>query len=153
MLVDNISSVARITEFAKVVYGFGVKNMVLTHVYGSAAQQGVPEAFRIALKYSSSLIVLPTIKDALELLKPDHILVIRRPSAQVKSITEFINIDGRVLLVVDGSDQDIRVEGNNVDYVAPTRYDIGNLGQLALALCTLVGECANVKHKESTGGV
>ncbi|KUO82971.1 MAG: hypothetical protein AT709_04365 [Caldivirga sp. MG_3] len=153
VLVDNTSSVARVVEFAKVVYGFGVKNLVLTHVYGSAAQQGIPEAFKISLKYSSSLIILPTIRDALDLFKPDHVLVIRRPSPQVKPLTDFINIDGRVMLAVDGSDQDIRVEGSNVSYVAPVKYDIGNIGQLTLALCTLMGGCLNVQHQGSTQGL
>ncbi|ABW01493.1 RecB-family nuclease [Caldivirga maquilingensis] len=141
VLIDNVSSVARVVEFAKVAYGFGVKNLVLTHVYGSAAQQGVPEAFKIALKYSSSLVVLPTIKDAVDLFKPDNILVIRRPGPQVKPLTEFMNINGRVMLAVDGSDQDIRIEGSNVNYVTSITRDVGNLGQLAIALCLLMSEC------------
>jgi RecB-family nuclease len=49
VLVDNTSSVARVVEFAKVVYGFGVKNLVLTHVYGSAAQQGFRRPLRFRL--------------------------------------------------------------------------------------------------------
>ncbi|MFP3302098.1 MAG: hypothetical protein RXN84_06685, partial [Caldivirga sp.] len=64
-----------------------------------------------------------------------------------------INIDGRVMLAVDGSDQDIRVEGSNVSYVAPVKYDIGNIGQLTLALCTLMGGCLNVQHQGSTQGL
>lgn len=150
VLVDNVSSVARVVEFAKVVYGFGVKNLVLTHVYGSAAQQGVPEAFKIALKYSSSLVVLPTIKDAVDLFKPDNILVIRRLGPQVKPLTEFMGINGRVMLAVDGSDQDIRIEGSNVNYITPITRDIGNLGQLTIALCLLMSECSSSTLKDLT---
>ncbi|MGC8570482.1 RecB-family nuclease [Caldivirga sp.] len=141
VLIDNVSSVARAVEFAKVVYGFGIKNLVLTHVYGSAAQQGVPEAFKIALRYSSSLIVLPTIKDAVDLFKPDNILIIRRIGPQVKPLAEFISISGRIMLAVDGSDQDIRIEGNNINYITPITHDIGSLGQLTIALCFLMSKC------------
>ena len=140
VVVDNTSSIARVVEFAKVTYGFGIKNLVLTHVYGSAAQQGVPEAFKVALRYSANLIILSTIKDALSVLNPSHVIVLRRPGPQVRHISE-LKPEGRVVVIVDGSDQDIKVDAPNVAYAYAVDGDVGGIAQLAVALCILTGRC------------
>lgn len=145
VVIDNISSVSRIIEFAKVVYGFGIKNLIFTHVYGSAAQQGIPEVFKLALKYSTSLIILSTLKDALELVRPDHVIAIRRPSLKAKDIRDLTGIEGKVAVIVDGSDQDIKVEWPSVHDIT-TGYDIGNVGQLAITLYLLAGGRGNARR-------
>ncbi len=79
VVVNNVSSITRMLDFVRMVYGFGVKNLVLTRVYGAAAQQGVGgEAFKIAVRHSASLLVLPDALDAINLLAPDRVVVLRR---------------------------------------------------------------------------
>ncbi len=73
-VIHNPASVQKLLDAVKVSLGFGIKTIIVTKAVGTAAQQGVPEAFRLVLRSGATLIVLPDIKDAIELLHPDSIL-------------------------------------------------------------------------------
>ncbi len=73
-VIHNPASVQKLLDAVKVSLGFGLKTIVVTKAVGTAAQQGVPEAFRLVLRSGgATLIVLPDIKDAVELLHPDSV--------------------------------------------------------------------------------
>lgn len=74
--LHNVTSSQRLIDFARVVFNFNVKYLVVTKVSGTAAQVGVPEVSRLAFKNNKSLIILPDLKDAIELLRPKETFLI-----------------------------------------------------------------------------
>ncbi len=135
-VIHNPASVQKLLDAIKASLGFGVKTIVITKAVGSAAQQGVPEAFRLVLKSGATLIVLPDIKDAVELLKPDHVYFLGvkgEPMGDVK---------GRTLLVVQASDQQFMPSELNLGrQVKVIGRDVGSTALLTLALNKLLGIC------------
>ncbi len=134
-VVHNVSSVPRMVEYARIAIGFGFKTVVYSRVFGSAAQQGIGEVFKMALRHNSSILILPDIGDVIELLKPDTALFIARPG---KGATRFSTgmIRGRTIIVANGSDmpfieEDVRGKGA---LVYAEDADIGSLGQFAILL-------------------
>lgn len=106
VVLNNVSSPQRLLDTVKVVLSAKqqeVKALVITKASGMAAQAGVPDASRVTYKQGKPLIVLPTLKDAIELLKPDDILIY----AAVEDAEDLNNITiegNRIMIVVDGSD-------------------------------------------------
>lgn len=68
--LHNVTSSQRLIDFARVVFSFDIKYLVITKVSGTAAQVGIPEVSKLAFKNNKSVIILPDLKDAVELLKP-----------------------------------------------------------------------------------
>ncbi len=106
VVLNNVSSPQRLLDTVKVVLSAKqpeVKALVITKASGMAAQAGVPDASRMTYKQGKPLIVLPALKDAIELLKPEDILIY----AAVEGAEDLNNtsIQGkRIMIVVDGSD-------------------------------------------------
>jgi len=71
--IHNVTSSQRLIDFAKLIFGLNFSHLVVTKVGGTAAQAGVPEIGRLALKQGKSLIVLPDLKDAITLLSPNAV--------------------------------------------------------------------------------
>ncbi len=77
IVAHNAGSVQRLIDVARVAYAFDeVKLLVATKPYGAAAQSGVPEVQKMALKRGKGFMVLPGIEDAAELLKPQRIYTV-----------------------------------------------------------------------------
>lgn len=140
VVVNNVSSVTRLLDFVKMIYGFGVRNLVLTRVYGAAAQQGIGEAFKVALKYSSSLLVLPDVSDAINLLVPDKIIVLKRRGEASTDLMSAVEGAGKIMIIVDGSDQETRAPNSIAAY--STQFNVGGLAMLAIGLDKLM-QCLN----------
>ncbi|MFP3297190.1 MAG: RecB-family nuclease, partial [Vulcanisaeta sp.] len=120
----------------KVSLGFGVRTIVVTKAVGSAAQQGIPEAFRLVMRVGASLIVLPDIRDAVELLKPDHIYFLSTKGEIMG------DLNGRVLLIVQASDQQFMPSELNLGrQVRVLGRDVGSTALLTLALNKILGSC------------
>lgn len=75
-VLHNVSSVQRVVDMARLSYSLGLDTLVVTKAYGGAAQSGVPEAMRLALKLGKSLVVLPELRDAVNLLSPSQVLAV-----------------------------------------------------------------------------
>ena len=84
--------------------GQELKALVVTRASGLAAQAGLSEASRMLYRMGKPLIILPTLKDALELLKPDKTLIYLpgEPDNYLNSFT--ISNSDRVMLVFSGQD-------------------------------------------------
>ena len=114
VVVHNISSVHRVVEFARLVTGLGLRYIVYTKVTGAAAQQGIPEAFRIAVKQGATLLVLSDLPDVFDLIRPDKAYFLITETVQGREIAKLTDIvseisrlveEGRkVALIVNGSD-------------------------------------------------
>ncbi|GAB6947042.1 RecB-family nuclease [Vulcanisaeta sp. JCM 16161] len=136
-VIHNPASVQKLLDAVKVSLGFGIKTIIVTKAVGTAAQQGVPEAFRLVLRSGATLIVLPDIKDAIELLHPDSILFLSTRGDSMGN-----EVKGRTLLVIQASDQPFMQSelslGRQVKVVG---RDVGSTALLTLALNKLLGQC------------
>lgn len=141
-VLHNVSSVQRLVDTAKLVYGLGLKMLVATRVYGAAAQSGIPEAMRIALRNNAGLVILQDIPDAIDAFKPDVILIVSQSYA--KEHLDPLNppiFNGRVLVVFNGGDPDF--SSNEITYGQPVYIKglnsrVGPLAEAALILYGLL---------------
>ena len=108
IVLHNVTSVHRVIEVCKIVFGFGIKNFILSKVSGAAAQQGIPEVFKIGMKYNANIAVLPDLKDVTELLKPirTYLLTFEQCNFKLQDLIQEIKelSSGNVLLVINGLD-------------------------------------------------
>ncbi len=140
-VIHDVSSAQRLIDMARTVYALGADILVATRVYGAAAQNGVPEATRIALKLGKSFVALPELRDAVELFTPDTILVVsseygeRLPAGKMREL-----VQGKTMLVFGGSDpglsrQDIAV--GRAIYFEGVEGRLSPVAEAALILYTL----------------
>jgi len=134
-LIHNVSSVHKLVEFARIAYGFGLRTLIATRVHGAAAQQGIAEVMKYAVRQGNSFIVLPDIKDAVEVIGPDKVVYLTKFDKDTKPIWE-VDLGGKSLLVVNGIDMPFLkheiLPGSTLAHVIDR--DIGSLGFLSIAL-------------------
>ncbi|MCE4600062.1 MAG: RecB-family nuclease [Desulfurococcales archaeon] len=110
-VIHNVSSVQRVVDMARLVYSLGYDTLIVTKAYGGAAQSGIPEAMRIALRENKRLIVLPELSDAVELLKPDQIFIVTKDySEEHLDPAKPPRLEGRILIAFSGSDPDFSIQ-------------------------------------------
>lgn len=97
--IHNVTSSQRLIDFAKLIYGLNYTQLVVTKAGGTAAQAGVPEVGRLALRQVKSLIVLPDLKDAISLLAPSNVYLF---SPYAEKEVEESSFGERDLLVFSG---------------------------------------------------
>ncbi|MEM3541831.1 MAG: RecB-family nuclease, partial [Candidatus Methanomethylicia archaeon] len=68
MVIHNIHSPQRLIELAKVFYGLGYTNLVISKAAGAAAQMGIPEVQKISIKTGGKLIITTNLEDAIEII-------------------------------------------------------------------------------------
>ncbi|WP_069806389.1 RecB-family nuclease [Vulcanisaeta thermophila] len=135
-VIHNPSSVGKLLDSVRVALGFGLRNIVITKATGSAAQQGVPEAFKLAIKSGATLMVLPDLRDAVELLRPVATYLLSTRGEPLDSVS------GRSLLVMNASDQPFTPSELNLGrQVRVVGRDVGGTALLTLALYKLMGKC------------
>ncbi len=144
VILHNISSVHRLVELVRLATGFGIRNIVLTKVTGAAAQQGLPEVFRIGLKFNSNIIVLSELNDVVELLNPLRLLFLTCETGQLTLqdlMNEIRSSEVKVGLVVNGSDLPFLPRELQLGKsVRVTRNQIPSTGILAIALHKVLEE-------------
>ncbi len=107
--VHNISSPQRLKDIAKIVFGTSVvKGLVITKPAGLAAQSALPEVMAWAYKLSRTVLVFPTLQDAIDLLAPSSTYIISRvPRGELPDVLNVLdNLSSldRVLFVVHGEE-------------------------------------------------
>lgn len=133
-VLHNVSSVQRVSDMARLVYSLGYQTLVVTKAYGGAAEAGIPEATRIALKEGKRLIVLPDLNDAVELLAPDKTLIVTRDYMEEEYDPSNPPVyEGRVLIVFQGSEPDFTVKEAKMGTPIYLRGVEGRLGPIAEA--------------------
>jgi len=138
-VLHNVSSVQRVTDFARLAYSLGYEAVVVTKAYGGAAQAGVPEAMRIALREGKSLIVLPDLADAVELLSPASVVLVTHDYAEerVEPASLPSLVGDSALIVFSGADPDfsageLKLATRRVYFEGVSR--LGAVAEAALAL-------------------
>ncbi len=141
VVLTNVHSPSKIIETAQVVYGLGFSNFIVSRAEGSAAQSGVPDANRLALKMKRNFMVLPDLPDVLEVLQVDRPMLIASPVL----VKERLDLEGlamrarsgeRTVIVLSGSTSSFsRREMDLGDcYSLNARIDIGPAGTAAIVL-------------------
>jgi SpoU rRNA methylase family enzyme len=142
VVLHNVHAVSKVIETAQVVYGLGFNNFVVSKAEGSAAQTGVPEANRLAVKMKRSFMVMPNLSDVLEVLNVEHPLMITSPKLVKEHIDlhNFGNQKGeRLVIVLSGSNSSFsRKEMDIGDCKSlDSQIDIGPAGTAAVLLYAL----------------
>jgi SpoU rRNA methylase family enzyme len=144
VILHNVHAVSKVIETAQVIYGLGFANYVVTKAEGSAAQTGVPDANRLAMKMKSNFMVLPDLNDALELLDVSRPFLLTSPMLSDKRVETDDMIDhlksiGRLAIVVSGSNSSFsRKEMDLGECVSlDAKVDIGPAGTAAVVLYAL----------------
>jgi SpoU rRNA methylase family enzyme len=145
VVLHNVHSASKTIETAQVVYGLDFPNFVVSKAEGSAAQAGVPDANRLAMKMKNNFMVLPDLKDVLEVLKIEHPLIITSP-VLVKERLDFAELSKKVK---SGERIGICLSGSNSSFSRKemdlgecrsldARVDIGPSGTAAIILHSLL---------------
>ena len=104
-VIHNVSSVQKVVDMARVVISLDLDLLVATKVYGAAAQSGVPEAYRMLAKEGKGFVILPDLKDAVELYSPKTVLIVDRDrAAELVDPSTVPRVEGTTMVVVNGSD-------------------------------------------------
>jgi|YelNatPaOPRAMG01_1025707.scaffolds.fasta_scaffold07674_3 SpoU rRNA methylase family enzyme len=107
IVLSGVTSPHRLVESVKVAYGFnGVKVdlFVVARASGMASQVGVPEAYKVALKYGKPLVVLPTTREVLEHFKFDEVFLVVPGTLSGRILDDVEMKDARYALVVAGEE-------------------------------------------------
>jgi len=103
LVLHNVSSTQRIIDFAKLAFNMNINYFIITKVGGVGAQAGIPEVSKLAYKNNKPFIVLPDLKDAIELFKPDGVFIFTQTAEKTFS-KDLIKDKNRVMLVFSGSE-------------------------------------------------
>ncbi len=144
VVLHNVHSASKTIETAQVVYGLGFPNFVVSKAEGSAAQTGVPDANKLAIKMKQNFMVFPDLIDVIELLEVEKPLLITSPvlvkeRLDQESLGKSVQSGERIVIVVSGSNSSFsRKEmdlGNCTSLEA--KVDIGPAGTIAIILHNL----------------
>ncbi len=140
-VLHNVSSVQRVVDMARLVYALDFDLLVVTKAYGGAAQSGVPEAMRLALKEGKSLIVLPDLGDAIELMKPDSVVAVtpRSPEELVTGPGDAARIlNGKTMIVFSGGEPDFTASelssASKRVYIGGVKRKLGPVAEASIIL-------------------
>jgi SpoU rRNA methylase family enzyme len=100
--LHNTFSSKQIEEFTKTVFGMGIDSVIFTRATGSAAQNGIPIAQKMAIKLNKNLMFLEDIDDAVEILNPERVILIADSKIAEEKI-DFKSIGKRDLVIFSGN--------------------------------------------------
>ncbi len=141
-MIHNVSSVQRVVDMARLVYSLGIKELVISKAYGAAAQHGIPEASRLALKAGKSLIVLPDLHDAIDLLGPNEVIIISFEHGE-RDLDKLRNLnrDKSVLIAFNGGEPDFSPDeaklGKSI-YIPGATSRLGPIAEAGIVLYSLL---------------
>lgn len=141
-VLHNTSSVQRMIDFARLILALGLREIVVTKTYGAAAQHGLGELGRLIYKGGGSLIVLPDLPDAVELLNPDTTLIVSRGAgSEPFDPLNPPRVTGRILVAFNGGDPDFgpdEISLGKAIYPLNTKSRLGPAAEAALVLYPLL---------------
>ena len=134
-----VFSQQKVVEAARTVYGLGYNVFVVTKASGSAAQVGVPEAQKLAMKLGKGFFYLPDLPDAVEVFEPSLVILLVPPKYAEATLDpdEIKNAHGKVMVVVGGAEPGLskrELELGKAVTIEGFQDDVGSIGTLAIAL-------------------
>ena len=146
VVLHNVHSISKVAETAQVVYGLGFSNFIVSRAEGSAAQTGVPDANRFAVKMKSSFMVMPDLRDVFEVLGVETPLIITSPvltkeRVNFDTLSKKVRSGERTVIVLSGSNSSFsRKEMDMGECMSlEARVDIGPAGTAAVILHGILG--------------
>jgi SpoU rRNA methylase family enzyme len=144
VVLHNVHSASKTVETAQVVYGLGFSNYVISKAEGSAAQAGVPDANRLAMRMKQNFMVLPDIKDVLEVLNIEKPILITSPvltkeRLDLDQLAERTKSGERIVILLSGSNSSFSRKEMDLGECRSldARVDIGPSGTAAIILYAL----------------
>jgi SpoU rRNA methylase family enzyme len=144
VVLHNVHSASKVIETAQVVYGLGFSNFVVSKAEGSAAQAGVPDANRLAMKMKQNFMVLPDLKDVIEVLSIERPLLITSPvlikePLNLDQLSERAKSGERIVIALSGSNSSFSRKEMDLGECRSldARVDIGPSGTAAIILYAL----------------
>ncbi len=141
VVLHNVHSVSKVVETAQVVYGLGFSNFIVSKAEGSAAQTGVPDANRFAVKMKSSFMVMPDLRDVLEVLGVETPLIIASPvltkeRVNFDTLAKRMKSGERIVIALSGSNSSFSRKEMDLGQCVSleARVDIGPAGTAAVIL-------------------
>ena len=141
VVLHNVHAVSKVIETAQVVYGLGFDNFVVSKAEGSAAQTGVPEANRLALKMKKRFMVMPDLPDVIEILNIERPLLITSPKLtkehiDSQTLSEMVSKGDKMVIVVSGSNSSFSRKEMDLGECRSleSQIDIGPAGTAAVLL-------------------
>ncbi len=145
VVLHNVHSASKTVETAQVVYGLGFSNFVVSKAEGSAAQAGVPDANRLAMRMKQNFMVLPDIKDVLEVLNIENPLLVTSPvltkeRLDLGQLAERTKSGERIAIMLSGSNSSFSRKEMDLGECRSldARVDIGPSGSAAIILYALL---------------
>jgi SpoU rRNA methylase family enzyme len=145
VILHNVHSASKTIETAQVVYGLGFHNFVVSKAEGSSAQSGVPDANRLAIRMNQNFMVLPDLRDVLEVLNIEYSLFVTSPKlvkerVDSKQLSELIGSGKRIAIVVSGSNSSFSRKEMDLGECRSleAQVDIGPSGSAAIILYSLL---------------
>ncbi len=149
-VLHNTSSVQRLLDFARLVAGLGLGELVVTKAYGAAAQHGLGELGRLAYKNNMNLVILPDLGDAIDLLKPENVLIVtRRGEPEAFDPLAPPHLEGRILVAFNGGDPDFgeaEIGMGKPIYPPGVQGRLGPAAEAALVLYPLLRSVGRVEE-------
>jgi SpoU rRNA methylase family enzyme len=145
VVLHDVHSVSKVIETAQVVYGLGFQKFVVSKAEGSAAQTGVPDANRLAIKMKRTFMVLPSLKDVIELLEIESPLlvvspVLTRERLDLKELAETTKSGEKAVIVLSGNNSSFSRKEMDLGVCKSlnAQIDIGPSGTAAVILHALL---------------
>ncbi|TFF86768.1 hypothetical protein EU519_00765 [Candidatus Thorarchaeota archaeon] len=144
VVLHNIHSASKTIETAQVVYGLGFQNYVVSKAEGSAAQSGVPDANKLAIKMRRNFMVLPDLPVVLETLDFDLVLLIPSPKLtksrlDLNDLLEKAQSGKKIAVALSGSNSSFSRKEMDLgeNHAIQAEVDIGPSGTAAVILYAL----------------
>lgn len=144
VVLHNVHSASKTIETAQVVYGLGFPNFVVSKAEGSSAQSGVPDANRLAIRMKNNFMVLPDLKDVLEVLKIDYSLLVTSPKlvkehVDLNQLSERCQSGDRIAIILSGSNSSFSRKEMDLGECRSleAHVDIGPAGSAAIIIYSL----------------
>lgn len=150
-VLHNVHSVEIVKQFAKVCYGLGFRIVVISKPSGAAAQAGVPEAQRLALKKGKVLIVLSGVEDVVDVFKPSMIAMIvpKKYGKEEFSIKRVMSEVERAPVVIVFGGSEPGLSARELEMGVPMHIniedDLGPLGFASIVLHSISSVIKGVK--------
>lgn len=145
VVLHNVHAVSKVMETAQVVYGLGFQNFVVSRAEGSAAQTGVPDANRMAIRMKRTFMVLPSLQDVIELLEVERPLlvvspVLTRERLDLAELSKTANSDKKTVIVLSGSNSSFSRKEMDLGECKSlnSQIDIGCAGTASVILYALL---------------
>lgn len=143
VVMHNVSSSSRCTEFVRIAAGLGFRTMVISQAQGSAAQKGVPSAQKLAFKERANFLILYSLQDVVDLFSPEEVILVAPPpygkETLDRDLVESLK-DKKAMIVFGGSDPGLsRKDLDMGRSVQLPVGDIGSIGTLAIGLAIFKG--------------